>query len=68
MVMVWYKELKNKIKDLGFNVKEGEEMFTRRFKNPYQVSLSKDTLLGEEWEELKEKFMKGRPIYYKVRK
>ena len=36
-------------------------MFRGRFKNPYQASLSKDFLVSDEWEELKEKFMKDRP-------
>ena len=28
-------------------------MFRRRFKNPYQASLSREMLLSEDWEELK---------------
>lgn len=54
------KKLQGYFRDLGFNVAEGEERFRGRFKNPYQVSLSKSALMSEEWEELKEKFMKGR--------
>ena len=55
------KLLQGYFRDLGFDVREGEEMFRRRFKNPYQASLSRDMLLSEDWEELKEKFMKDRP-------
>lgn len=55
------KVLQRYFKDLGFDVREGEEMFRRRFKNPYQASLDKDTLVSDEWEELKKQFMEGRP-------
>ena len=55
------KMLQGYFRDLGFDVREGEEMFRRRFKNPYQASLSRKMLLSEDWEELKEKFMKDRP-------
>lgn len=55
------KILQGYFRDLGFDVREGEERFRRRFKNPYQASLSKDTLVSDEWEKLKEKFMKDRP-------
>lgn len=55
------KILQGYFRDLGFDVEEGEEMFRRRFKSPYQASLSKAVLLSEEWEELKEKFMKDKP-------
>lgn len=52
--------LRGYFRDLGFDVKEGEEMFRGRFKNPYQASLSKDMLLSKDWENLKEQFMKNR--------
>ena len=55
------KMLQGYFRDLGFDVKEGEEMFRRRFKNPYQASLPKDNLLSEDWEKRKENFMKGKP-------
>lgn len=55
------KLLQGYFRDLGFDVREGEEMFRRRFKNPYQASLPKDNLLSEDWEKLKENFMKGKP-------
>ena len=55
------KILQGYFRDLGFDVREGEEMFRRRFKNPYQASLSKSVLMSEEWEKLKEKFMEGKP-------
>lgn len=55
------KLLQGYFRDLGFDVKEGEEMFRRRFKNPYQASLPKDNLLSEDWEKRKENFMKGKP-------
>lgn len=55
------KMLQGYFRDLGFDVREGEEMFRRRFKNPYQASLSKDMLLSEDWEKLKKQFMEGRP-------
>ena len=55
------KILQNYFRDLGFEIREGDAMFRGRFKNPYQASLSKDFLVSDEWEELKEKFMKDRP-------
>ena len=55
------KKLQGYFRDLGFDVGEGEEKFRGRFKNPYQASLSKSALMSEEWEELKEKFMQGKP-------
>lgn len=61
------KVLQKYFKDLGFDVREGEEMFRRRFKNPYQASLDKDTLVSDEWEELKEQFMEGRPTVEELR-
>lgn len=55
------KPLQSDFKELGFKVEEGEEMFRRRFRKPVQAALSIETLLSEEWEERKEKFMEGRP-------
>lgn len=55
------KLLQGYFRDLGFDVREGKEMFRRRFKNPYQASLPKDNLLSEDWEKRKENFMKGKP-------
>lgn len=60
------KMLQGYFRDLGFDVRKGEEMFRRRFKNPYQASLSKDMLLSEDWEELKKQFMEGRPTVEKL--
>lgn len=61
------KMLQGYFRDLGFDVREGEEMFRRRFKNPYQASLSKDMLLSKDWEELKKQFMKCRPTVEELR-
>lgn len=54
------RALQGYFKALGFEISEGEEMFRRKFKNPYQASLPKQMLLSEEWEKLKEEFMKDR--------
>lgn len=54
------RALQGYFKALGFKISEGEEMFRRKFKNPYQASLPKKMLLSEEWEKLKEEFMKGK--------
>ncbi len=55
------KILQGYFKELGFDIKEGEEIFKGHFRNPYQAHLSKEVLVSDEWEELKEQFMKSRP-------
>lgn len=62
------KSLQKDFKGLGFGITQGEERFRRRFKNPYQASLDTKTLLSDEWEEKKKKFMNGRPTITELRK
>ena len=47
------KKIKPLPRDLDFDVREGEEMFTRRFKNSYRASLLKNRLLSEDFKNLK---------------
>lgn len=46
--------------ELGFKVEKADEIFRKKFKNPYQASLSKDGLMSVEWEKLKDKFMEDK--------
>lgn len=62
------KSLQKYFKGLGFGITQGEERFRRRFKNPYQAALDTETLLSDEWEERKKKFMDGRPTIEELRK
>lgn len=62
------KKLQEYFRELGFDVGEGEEMFRGRFKNPYQASLSKEFLMNEDWERLKEQFMRGKPTIADIEK
>ncbi len=55
------KILQGYFKELGFDIKEGEEIFKDHFRNPYQSHLSKEVLVSDRWEEIKEQFMKSRP-------
>ena len=63
------KSLQKDFKGLGFRITQGEERFRRRykFKNPYQASLDTETLLSDEWEEIKKDFMDGRPTIEELR-
>ena len=55
------KLLQKNFKDLGFKIEKGNQKFEKIFKDPYQATLSKDFLLSDEWEALKNKFVEGKP-------
>ena len=55
------KLLQKNFKDLGFKIEKGNQKFEKIFKDPYQAILSKDFLLSDEWEALKNKFVEGKP-------
>jgi len=60
------KLLQKNFKDLGFQIEKGNKNFEKMFKNPYQATLSKKFLLSDEWRELKEKFVEGKPTIEEI--
>lgn len=60
------KLLQKNFKDLGFQIEKGNKDFEKMFKNPYQATLSKEFLLSDEWRELKEKFVEGKPTIEEI--
>ena len=55
------KRIQEYFKRLGFEVQKCEnERAKAHFKDPYQASLSQKVLMSNEWEELKNEFMKDR--------
>ena len=60
------KLLQKNFKDLGFKIEKGNQKFEKIFKNPYQATLSRKFLLSDEWRELKEKFVEGKPTIEEI--
>ena len=60
------KLLQKNFKDLGFQIEKGNKNFEKMFKNPYQATLSRKFLLSDEWSELKEKFIEGKPTIEEI--
>ena len=60
------KLLQKNFKDLGFKIEKGNQKFEKMFKNPYQATLSRKFLLSDEWRELKEKFVEGKPTIEEI--
>lgn len=60
------KLLQKNFKDLGFRIEKGNKNFEKMFKNPYQATLSRKFLLSDEWRELKERFVEGKPTIEEI--
>ena len=58
--------LQKNFKDLGFQIEKGNQKFKKIFKNPYQARLSKEFLLSDQWKDLKDKFVEGKPIIEEI--
>ena len=55
------KKLQEGFRALGFEVKKGDEAFQEHFGNPYQAGISIEKILSDEWETIRDEYMKSQP-------
>ena len=55
------KKLQEGFRNLGFEVKKGDETFQEHFDNPYQAEISIEKIISDEWKKIRDEYMESQP-------
>lgn len=55
------KKLQEGFRNLGFEVKKGDEAFQEHFDNPYQAEISIEKIISDEWKKIRDEYMESQP-------